>query len=92
MENLFNGRTKEVKRKHIDDQVHVIVVDKPGCNETVIMFPVTDHVGVHHETAQNILVAQRVQTDQYSNSDNGVSYGHRIRWLIFLQYYIKLMC
>lgn len=49
LENVFELRAKEIERKHVEDQVHMIAVNKPRGNYPVVLAGIDDLVRIHHE-------------------------------------------
>jgi hypothetical protein len=46
-EFYFNVPTKEVKRKHIKEQMHVVFVNKARCQKPIVFLSCRNEVGIH---------------------------------------------
>ena len=55
----------------------MIGMNKSGCNEPVVLLPVTDHIGIHHELSHQVVVAIGSKADEDSNTNDNIGYRHR---------------
>jgi hypothetical protein len=69
---IFNVQSKEIKGKHVEKQMHVIVVNESGCQKTVIFTPCINEVGIHDHPADGRRVVKRKKADQNGKSNNEI--------------------
>jgi hypothetical protein len=66
----FHHVAKGVKGKHIEEQVHVVLVDQSGSDEPEVFMVPLDGVRVQHPLLLHGIVAPGVQTGNDGDDDN----------------------
>ena len=73
IELLLDRGSKEVKRQHVPQQVHVVFMDEAGGNKPVVLRLPMRIIRIHHEARQDGGRLESVQAYQRCDADDDIS-------------------
>ncbi len=80
---MFNDRPEKIKRDHVENQVHMILVYESGCYKPVVLSSRFYLVRIHHKFAPHSRFVESYHADENGNAYQEISDIH------VLTFYVK---